>query len=231
MEDKIKDIMQLTMSEKWEEARTLVRELIFANPFDVGIKVLQADIENLSGNEKESMRQLKEIIRFNPEFSPAYYSTGILHARQQRWDQAKSFFEKSIEKSNPDQKEFLSDAWLQMGVANWEQRNPGKALEAWQKSLFYNPAQWKAREYLEEFTPDFSKPKVFGDPEFFQEFQELQVQNYLVSQKKTQFDSLKEADIIFRKINEAWNSIPEKWKIEDWADVERLRFFKSVPLN
>ncbi|MBI1822661.1 MAG: tetratricopeptide repeat protein [Nitrospirae bacterium] len=229
-DDKIKTIMQLAMAEKWEEARFRVRELIQNAPLDPGIKVLQADIENISGNEKEALRQLKEILRAHPEYGPAHYSTGVLHARQGRWDQAKSFFIKSIGLFDPDQREMLSDAWLQLGVAHWEQRNPGEAIEAWYRALSFNPAQWKAREYLEEFTPDYSQPKMLGAPEYFRKFQEIQVQSYLVQHGKTEFDSLEEADMLFRKMTEAWNAIPEKWKLEDLAEIERTRYFRSVTL-
>jgi tetratricopeptide (TPR) repeat protein len=230
IEDRIKTIMQLAMSERWEEARVKIREMILEEPLDPAIRVLQADIENISGNEKEALRQLKEILRNYPEFGPAYYSTGVLHARQLRWDQAKTFFIKSISLIDSAHKEILSDAWLQLGVAHWEQRNPGEAIEAWHQSLTLNPAQWKAREYLEEFTPDYSKPKILGDPEYFQAFQALQVEAYLVRQGKREFDSLEEAETLFRKMTEAWNVIPEKWKLEDMAEIERTRYFKSVTL-
>jgi tetratricopeptide (TPR) repeat protein len=230
VEDKIKEIMRLAMLERWDEARIGIRQLIEADPNDPGIKVLQADIENLSGNEKEALRQLKGILGDCPEFAPAYYSAGIVHARQGRWDQAKTFFEKSIFLLASDQKEMLSDAWLQLGIAHWEQRQPEDAMESWKKSLSFNPAQWKARGYLEEFTPDYSKPKTFGEPEFFMEFQELQVQAYLAGKGRSEFDSLDEADFLFRKITVAWKEIPEKWNIEEMADIERIRYFKSVRL-
>lgn len=223
--------MQLAMSERWEEARTEIRRLIEADPHDAGIRVLQADIENLSGNEKEALRQLKGIYRDDPGFAPAYYSAGIVHARQGRWDQAKTFFEKSISLLSSDQKEILSDAWLQLGIAHWEQRQPGEAMESWKKSLSFNPAQWKAREYLEEFTPDYSKPKTFGEPKYFMEFQEVQVQAYLAVKGKSEFDSLDEADFLFREITEAWRTISEKWNLEEMADIERKRYFRSIRLS
>lgn len=227
MDSIIKRIMRLAMTEQFDEARVLVRQLVEAEPLDVGIKVLQADIENLSGNESEALRQLNEILRINPEFGPAYYSTGILYAHQRRFDLAKTFFEKSLELLDSGQKEFLSDVWLQLGLTLWEQRSRSEAIEAWQKSLSLNSAQWKAKEYLEEFTSNYSNPKIHGDPLYFQEFQNLQVQIYLIGKGKTEFVSFDEADSIIRRITEVWNNIPEKWKLEDFSYLERNRYFKS----
>jgi tetratricopeptide (TPR) repeat protein len=122
----------------------------------------------------------------------------------------------------------LSDAWLQLGIAYWEQRHPGEAIESWKKSLAFNPAQWKAREYLEEFTSDYSRPRVFGKPEFFHEFQNIQIEKFLSARNENAFASFDEAERILRQITEAWNGIPDKWKIEELADIERFRYFRSV---
>ncbi|MBI3351544.1 MAG: tetratricopeptide repeat protein [Nitrospirae bacterium] len=224
----IKQAMQYAMAEHWDEAKHLIRQVIESSPEDLWAKVVQADIENISGNEKEAFQQLRILMRNYPEFAPAYYSMGILHSRQGRWDQAKNFFEQSISLFDPGQKESLSDAYLQLGIAWWEQRHPGDALECWQKSLACNPAQWKAREYLEDFTSDYSKPKILGDPRFFQQFQEIHVKAYLSEHGKSQFDSLEETDEVIQKIAASWNAIPEKWKMEDLTEEERFNTFKSI---
>ncbi|MHB8483190.1 MAG: tetratricopeptide repeat protein [Nitrospiria bacterium] len=230
--EQIRQAMQFAMTGQWEEARDFIRRVIQSCPEDLSARVVQADIENISGNEKAAFQQLRTLIRTHPEFAPAYYSMGVLHSRQGRWDQAKSFFEQSISLFDPDEKESLSDAYLQLGISWWEQRHPGEALESWRKSLSYNPAQWKAREYLEDFTPDYSKPKVLGNPRFFQQYQEIHVKAYLAGLKKSQFDSLEETDEVIRKVASSWNTIPEKWKMEDLSEEERLNYFKSVtPFN
>jgi tetratricopeptide (TPR) repeat protein len=228
MEEKIKQIMQLALGEKWDEARQLIQKVLESDSGNLEARVLQADIETIAGNEQEAFKQLRAILREYPEYGPAYYSMGVCHSRQGRWDQAKTFFEKSISKLEPDQAESLSDAYLQLGVSCWEQRHRDEAMESWKKSLAFNPAQWKAREYLEEFTSDYSQPKILGEPELFQEYQTLQVQTYLNSRGKSQFDTLEETNEVIRKIVSSWNAIPDKWKVEDLSPEERLRLFKTV---
>ncbi len=228
MEEKIKQIMQLALEAKWDEARQFIQKVLEADSGNLEARVLQADIETIAGNEPEAFKQLRAILREHPEYGPAYYSMGVCHSRQGRWDQAKIFFEKSISKLEPDQGEALSDAYLQFGVSCWEQRHRDEAMESWKKSLAFNPAQWKAREYLEEFTSDYSQPKILGEPGLFQEYQALQVQIYLNSRGKSQFDTLEETNEVVLKIVSSWNAIPDKWKVEDLSPEERLRLFKTV---
>ena len=228
MEKEMKEVMALAMAQKWDAAKALADKMIQSHPGDLNARVVRADIENLSGNGKEAFRRLREVLRENPEFASAHYSMGVLFGRESRWDKSRASLEKALSLYPPEEKEAISDAFLQLGIACWEQRRPGDALDAWKSALVHNPGQWKAREYLEEFTPDWSKPKILGDPEWFDAFKALHVKKYLSALGSDDFSSLAEADGVLKKIVAAWNAIPDKWKLEDLSQDERERLFHAI---
>lgn|ERR1700693_3294079 len=230
MEAELQEIMALAMAENWEEARKKIDALLFAHPEEWMARVVKADIETLSGNRKEAFRMLREIIRDAPRFAPAHYSMGVLHGREGRWDQAKTSFEEALAFYDAGEKEGLSDAWLQLGIALWEKRNPEEALTAWGTALQLNPGQWKAREYIENFTSDWTRPQVQGNPAWFETFKEYQIRNYLAKSGKEKFSSLEETGRILKRIVDAWSRIPDKWKLVDISPEERNRLFQSMNL-
>ncbi|NER11883.1 tetratricopeptide repeat protein [Leptobacterium flavescens] len=82
---------------KIEEAVAAVKDAREANPSDVNLLLTEANLYIKLDNKEKFEELMKEAVQKDPDNPVLYFNLGVISAEQNNYDQAKGYYEKSIE--------------------------------------------------------------------------------------------------------------------------------------
>jgi tetratricopeptide (TPR) repeat protein len=95
--------------------------------------------ESEAGRQREAIEQLQGVIADDPRFADAWETLALVELRLERWAQARDHARRAIELQSVRPR-----AWNDLGVALFQLRDVGGALDAWQRAVELDPRLWDA---------------------------------------------------------------------------------------
>ncbi len=224
---------KLVLEGKCGEARQVLMKVLEICPDDMEIMNLLAETYLFDNEIAETKTWLDRIFLIDPDNPRALYNMGVVHKETGNYEKAIAMYEMAIRTYPENKKEEIADAWQNLGCALWEAKRRDEALEAWKTCLKFNPRQKYARRNLKEFTNEYGMPKSPAGKlmDDYWAFTEIKQKEYLSIYGKDSIDDIKEANVVLKKISEAWNEhIASKYgmMMDKMKTEKKLKLFKEV---
>jgi tetratricopeptide (TPR) repeat protein len=219
--------VRLCIDKKYDEAKKVLTEVLKVSSKDPEIMTMMAEIFIGENKLSEAKGWLDKIFALFPDYPQALYNLGVIYQSKRQWNKAITAYKRAIRNFPKDSKEEKADAYQNLGSALWEERRREEALEAWKTCLKYNPKQKYAKRNLKEFTNEYGLPRS----PVASAMDDLQAFIHMKMEEISDFNNPGEADIIIKKIMNAWNDkIASKYarKLDKMNVNEKIRLFKET---
>jgi len=216
--------------EEYEEAKLLFAQVLEISPNDAHVLCLLANVFILEENFKKAQEWLDKALRINPNYPWGSYHMGVVCHELGEFEKSIEMYEKALELFSKDDKDEIADTYQNLGCSLWAVFRQVEALEAWKACLKYNPRQKYARENLKDHTNEYGMPcaPMFDD---YYAFTDIKNKEYLAGKGREDFDDIKEANVVLRKIRDTWNDkILPKWgaKLDHMKTKDKVKLFNDT---
>ncbi len=225
---------KLIEQRKFRIALPFVRELMTKYPDDTIVHIGLALCLSETGQRSEALDVLQAADRRFPNDYTILYHIAETQNEVEAFEDAEHTYRKSLELTPASCHAERSECYNGLGVVLWRQHKKSDALEMWKLAMKENPRNRIAQRNLKELTNEFNEPVTAAKPmDDFRHFQNIQMEFYFQSEKKSEFSTMREAEDFFGLLMNTWNSqLADRGKgMDSMTAAEKTELFKSVRMD
>ena len=231
-EEKLKKSIECFSKGGFDEALSLVEEIIKEYPKDLQTLTLISIIKEVTDKKVESEAILKKVLEIDPNYPEALYLSGIKAGKNGDYWEAAKLIQRAIDHQVKDAHNELAEYYQNLGSSLWILNLRFDAFRAWEKAVELNPKQEMAKDYLKKYSNEYGQPKApskkFDD---FYAFQSVKIEEYLKKGNKKNFDNLDEAQRIVEEILKIWGSVLKERDLSKLSPEEKLNVFRETKID